>query len=511
MNDTSPLPTDDTQARLRRSIYWLLILIGVGMMLGRIFAVDAVDRRAVEKERLGRLDRDLDRTRRLLVARGVQGEALEQALAQAKSQLQWNAQMRRPFLSANDRSRWCAVRALVEPEMRVPGAPYAIDKVIQEPGWDTIDKVKHDGHLYSSKPPLYPTILAGGYWVLYRVAGLSLATEPYVVDRILLVVFNVLPLTIGFLLIARLVERFGATDWGRIFVVAAAVFGTFLTTFAVVINNHLPGAVCAAALLAATVPVWFDGRRRIGWFLASGFFAALLVSFELPGLALAAAVGAALLWKAPRPTLCGFVPAALVVAAAYFGTNFIAHGTSSIPYMHRGKTDNWYHYTYEVHGEQKTSYWNDKSKMSSVDRGEPDVGVYAFHVLVGHHGIFSLTPVWLLTVMGLAMSFGASRGRPWKELALLILAVSLVCLAFYIFYPNMHRNYGGMTCGFRWVFWLAPLWLVAMIPAVDFLAVRRGGKLLAAVLLMLSVLSASYPIWNPWTHPWLMDFLTYLQ
>ena len=35
----------------------------------------------------------------------------------------------------------------------------AIDRVIQVPLWDTIDMVKHDGHLYSSKPPLFPTLL----------------------------------------------------------------------------------------------------------------------------------------------------------------------------------------------------------------------------------------------------------------------------------------------------------------------------------------------------------------
>ena len=52
-------------------------------------------------------------------------------------------------------------------------------------------------------------------------------------------------LVIYFGLLARLVERFGTTDWGRIFVMAAAVFGTFLTTFAVTINNHLIGAASA--------------------------------------------------------------------------------------------------------------------------------------------------------------------------------------------------------------------------------------------------------------------------
>ena len=117
--------------------------------------------------------------------------------------------------------------------MRVPDAPYAIDKVIQEPNWDTIDMVKHNGHLYSSKPPLYPTLLAGMYWVIFHLTGMSLGTHPFVVGRIMLILVNVLPLAVSFVLLAKLVERFGTTDWGRLFVMAAATFGTFLTTFAV--------------------------------------------------------------------------------------------------------------------------------------------------------------------------------------------------------------------------------------------------------------------------------------
>ena len=33
---------------------------------------------------------------------------------------------------------------------------------------------------------------------------------------------------------------------------------------------------------------------------------------------------------------------------------------------------------------------------------------------------------------------------------------------------------------------------------------------LAYLLLGFSVLSVSYPTWNPWTQPWLWNFLTYL-
>jgi hypothetical protein len=457
----SASPVTDNAA-LRRGVYAILIFVSLGAMLGRILAVEAVDK----------------------PARG-----------------------RRPFLSANDRSRWCAVRALVESDMRVEGYPYAIDRVIQQPNWDTIDMVKHDGHYYSSKPPLLSTLMAAVYWPIYRLGHISLGTHPYEIGRAMLVLFNLVPLLIYFALLAALVERFGTTDWGRIFVMAAACFGTFLTTFVVVINNHLPAAFCAVVATYAAVRIWFDGERRLRYFLIAGFFAALTAIDEFPAASLLAAVSVLLMWKAARPTLLAFTPAALLVAAAFFGTNWIAHQSLKPAYLHRGGADNWYDYTYERRGRTIESYWKNPQ---GVDKGEPSAARYALNCLVGHHGVFSLTPVWLLSLLGTGLWI-FRRGDPrvrWAAGA--IFAISAAVVAFYLTLPPMHRNYGGSTSGLRWLFWLTPLWLLTMLPAADLLATRRWTRGLALVLLALSVLSVSYPTWNPWTHPWLAVFARYV-
>ncbi len=44
--------------------------------------------------------------------------------------------------------------------------------------------------------------------------------------------------------------------------VAAATSATFLTTFAVSVNNHLPAALCAGATLWAATRILLDGERR---------------------------------------------------------------------------------------------------------------------------------------------------------------------------------------------------------------------------------------------------------
>ena len=266
---SGPAPTKTAPAglspQLRWSIYLLLITISTGAMLGRIAAVDSVDLKGLERS------------------------------LKEKKPPGWH--ISRPLLSANDRSRWDTARALVE------HGTYAIDEVIQEPGWDTIDMVKHVGrdgkeHLYSSKPPLMATLMAGPYWLVYQLTGATLSTHPYEIIRPMLVLWNVIPLVIYFLVVAKLAERLGTTDWGRIFVMAAATFGTFLTTFAVSINNHLPGAVCAAVALLALVRIVYDGKRELGWFALAGLFAALTAACELPALSFLCLLALALLVRA---------------------------------------------------------------------------------------------------------------------------------------------------------------------------------------------------------------------
>jgi hypothetical protein len=462
--------SEDQSARLRWGIYLVLIAVATGNMTGRLLAVNSVDKAALEK------------------ARG--GEEV----------------LQRPFLSANDRSRWMTIRSLVE------HGTYEIDAIVGQPTWDSIDMVQHRGrdgelHLYSSKPPLLATILAGEYWLVHRLTGWTLGEQPYEVGRLMLFTVNILPLLLMYFLLAKLAERFGTTDWGRVFVMAVATLGTLITTFAVVLNNHLVAAVSATIALYAFVRIYCDGERRWWLYALTGFAAAFTAADELPALSLLALMGTMLLTRTPRETLLAFAPAALIVVAAFFITNYLAHDSLLPPYMHRSATnrdDNWYAYSYTVNGVERNSYWLDRQ---GIDRGEPTRLMYAVHVLVGHHGIFSLTPVWLLSIWGVFLWL-RSGDLSRRDLAAMIATLTVVCLVFYIgLRPQEDRNYGGMTSGFRWMFWFTPLWLVALLPAADRLARSTGGTAFAAVLLSLSALSVSYPTWNPWTHPWIYHWL----
>jgi len=417
---------------------------------------------------------------------------------------------RGPFLSANDRSRWCTIRNLVEQNT------FVIDGLQRDPQWQTIDKVQHLGrdgklHSYSSKPPLYPTLIAGQYWVINRLTGASFKHHPFPLTRVLLVVNNVLPLAIYFWLMIGLIRRFCDTDWARLFATVAMAFGTFLTTLTVTLSNHLPAAICTLIALHVFIAIWYDERTSPWLFVVAGLAAAFTAVNELPALSFLCLLGLALLYKDWRRTLLFGVPAVAAVAAGFFVMNYVAHDSWRPPYAHRNSDvegigangdDNWYDY--------EGSYWSNPDKKG-VDAGEPSKVVYATQSLIGHHGVLSLTPIWCLSLVGILLLASRERELPMPALAIGIVLLTVVCTSFYLFLrPVKDMNYGGVSCGFRWLFWFTPLWFFAMFPALDRIAHSPAWRRVAYVLLAISILSATYPSANPWQHPWPYQLAEYL-
>ena len=446
-----------------------------------------------------------------------------------------------PTLGGNDRSRWATVRALVdhgtyvighrEDALRTPQNPYGDTGIMAEPGWKTFDMVQRPdtGDFYSSKPPLLPTLLAGEYWVLKKLLGWSI-TDPHgwVIHTILLTV-NWLPFVISLVLLARLVERLGTTDWGRLFAFAAGCFATYQTTFAIALNNHTVACWSALFALYFALPLFAERERKHddssplppppsslppphSSLLFAGFFAAFTACNELPAASLAVVLFVLLLIRWPRPTLLYFVPAALVPVAAFFVTNYLAIGQWTPAYGEFGGP--WYNFPgshWELQpGEIKPGIdfaWQKETKLE-----------YALNLLVGHHGLFSLSPIFLLAVAGMFLVLGQYLRRegvgglvrffqelpPRPLIAGLGLVLTVTVVGFYIVKTG---NYGGWTAGPRWLMWLTPLFLLAMLPCVDGLAGRRWGRWLGYVLLGFSVFSVSYPAWNPWRHPWIYNLL----
>lgn len=471
-----------------------------------------------------------------------------------------------PTFSSNDRSRWATVRALVDEgtfvvgerdPVRWPDAKRGDHGILFEKGWGTVDKVLDpDTHkFYSTKPPLLPVIAAGEYWLLKNLFGLSIVDERFVVVGVILFTLNWLPFLIYLCLLAKLVDRYGGGEWSRLLVLTAACFGTLLMPFMSTFNNHTPAACCALFALYPALLIW-DRRRDAetqrraqaekfyadtereadesteilerdetdsqaepvsasppplsasapGWqFALCGFFAGLTASLELPAAAFAAALFLLLAYRDPKRTLLFFVPVGLIPVAAFLITNYMAVGMWTPIYAKFGTE--WYEYV--------GSHWRVEpgETKSGIDFLKEPKPLYAFNLLLGHHGLFSLTPAFLLSLVGLGMWFGRrepatdppaapARNLP-AEFITLTLFLLVVIVGFYIYKTN---NYGGWSSGPRWLMWLTPMLLLVMLPGAEKFSCCRWGRSLAYVIVAFSVFSALYPAANPWRHPWIHVF-----
>lgn len=425
-----------------------------------------------------------------------------------------------PTLSSNDRSRWCAVRALVDNGVWIIGhrsnnrdGTYRDEGIVFEEGWQSIDRVKNPetDNYYSSKPPLLTFLVACEYWVLKHTLGWTITSDTNYVVKAILVTFNVLPLVAYLWMLRNLIERFGSTDWGRLFTFAAGCFGTFVTTFSATLNNHTLAAVCTlgalySLLMADGPPKLLLGRFPLppappSWRLAiSGLFTGLLFCLELPALSLASLLAVLLVLRECNRALIWFVPFVFLPEILQLALNFWSTG-QVITYAKFGS--NWYEYP--------GSHWL-KPGAGEIKHGidwarqHESLGAYILNVLVGHHGLFSLTPIWLL-------SFAGMMHETWKQfqkngvtwfLPVPALVVSAVVIGFYLLDTD---NYGGHTSGLRWLIWLSPVWLLMLLPAADRLADARWKRGLGLMLLAVSVFSASFAVSNPWRHPWLFRLM----
>src|SRR5512134_3883801 len=133
--------------------------------------------------------------------------------------------------SVNDQSRWATIRALVDTgrysigyREEYPDGTHRDFGIVALKDWQSVDVVLHPTtkRFYSSKPTLLPTVLAGEYWIIRNLLGLNFRRDRLVVTRTILMTINLLPFVLYLIVLARLLDRLGTTDWGRLFVFATA-------------------------------------------------------------------------------------------------------------------------------------------------------------------------------------------------------------------------------------------------------------------------------------------------
>jgi hypothetical protein len=126
----------------------------------------------------------------------------------------------------------------------------------------------------------------------------------------------------------------------------------------------------------------------------------------------------------------------------------------------------------------------------------------------GHHGVFSLAPIFLFSLYGAVRMLRQKGGL--RALSALTLLLTFAMLAFYTWNPKA-RNYGGSTQGLRWLFWLVPFWLIVLPVGLRAGEDRRWFRWLSLAALAVTVFTVGYGLRSPWSHPWFLDMIEHLN
>lgn len=370
---------------------------------------------------------------------------------------------RRDRLTTNPRSRFITVERLLEAGTFAHTGPKG-----DTPFELSIDHVMINGQIYSSKPPSYPALMAAEAWPLKKITGWQVYPHRRDFLRFLTLLNQVLPYALLLITALFFMQRFVQDRFVLAWMILALSFGSLAYGYAVTINNHTVAAILFFVSFALIYGVEEGERGR-----ASAFWAGLMASFaatnELPGLVFVALFGLLLLRTRRWGTVAMYAAGVAIPLAFTAWAYYQITGSIQPTYMQGGL------YRYEG------SYWQNPEGLDVLRDPWP---VYLFHSLLGHHGLFSMSPVLLLGLIG-----GIHILRTnWKGLRLHVAGL-LLCMAIVIvFIVRSTHNYGGYCIGLRWFIPFSPLLMVMALPIVQNLANRKVyGRIVLVVLLALSI------------------------
>lgn len=390
------------------------------------------------------------------------------------------------------------------------------------PFW-SIDMIKVGEKYYSSKPPLLTYLIYGAAKTISNVSGMlcerawnfkTLDGTLYLMRTTVMVV-QVLPFLFCVWLLAREFRRMTDKVFVRNFCIACAALGTYLTPYLIPLNNHLPAACSVVIATYAGIRIWYEKKLNPLWFLLGGTFGALAFCCELPAAAFLVGIFVVMLIRSPMRTLLfATVPALILIGAYFYTTHEVTGSYKPIPMQFSDEGG-----IYDYPG----SYWyaNDHTGGPvGIDALEEHKATYLMHMLIGHHGFFLLTPIFLIALFGIIANMARDDEEARPLLALGTLLLTLVVVGFYAWKTN---NYGGGVQGLRWLFWLIPLWLLMLPAGARILGRVKIGRGVCYLLLAISLFSVWWalpqvndkverPFSNSWAHlmfrqEWVPDFM----
>ncbi len=353
----------------------------------------------------------------------------------------------------------------------------------------SIDRIKIGDSFYSSKPPLYPLIMAGEVFIIKKITGMAFFPHKKTYIRILTLLNQVSLYTLMLIRALRWLIQLDVSVWTRRFMLFILSFGVLSYGASVTIHNH---PISAALIFIGFYLVWeiiLGHKTSISSYLLTGLIAGFVFSNELTAGLFSVLMIVPLMYLNPKMGIISLLAALIpVVTSAWL---FFHISGSILPFYLNSE---FYHYP--------GSYWNNPVGMDSLQ--EPK-WYYFFHCFLGHHGLFSMSPILLLPIPGF-LSGLKSKIYPLPILFWATISGTFSIILYVIFRT---QNYGGDVIGLRWFFPFLPIFAFMAFPFIEKLSVRKAGKILCVILLLLSLPSNLESMWKEvsvkgfWEHLWI--------
>jgi hypothetical protein len=356
----------------------------------------------------------------------------------------------RPYTGGwNDGSRLATVESLVDYHtwaiddsifVRVPPdlnpRPYSeADPALNRRG--TCDRLWINGHFYSDKSPAPALAMAGEYWIVQRLTGLSANVAPDVFCRMMTILSSGLAYVVAVWCIFRLGSPIGLDLRWRLALAASFGCATVAATYAEHANNHI---VLLAIAAAVTVELaWVVVGHASAWrFALIGALVGMGYTVDLgagPVLLAATATMIAIRlrrrpWAVLTAGLCAvpFVLLHHVINYSIGGT--IGPANAVAEYLRWPGSPFFF--------QPITGGWNHPSVTRFV--------LYSLDMLVGKRGIFGHDlPIFLALVTAPAIWRFARRERP------LLLHALFWSAGAWLLYGATSTNSSGVCCSIRWL------------------------------------------------------------
>ena len=370
---------------------------------------------------------------------------------------------KRGRLTTNPVSRVATVERLVEAHtfaLKTPtdSTPFPI----------SIDHVRFGDRLYSSKPTSYPMLMAAQAWPVKKVMGWNFHAHRLDFVRMLVLLNQILPYLMGVWLCLLLLRQWGASRWTQTFLMVALTFGLLPFGYTPTINNHTFALSLHLMAFYLTCQIWEGRQKRRVAYLIVGFLGGFAFANDLTSGLLMVGMMLLLLRRNWKLTLLVAVPGLALALIPDAVGYYLINGTPLPSYL-KGSA-------YRYPG----AYWTHPEGFDALR--EPK-WLYLTKMLLGHHGLLSLTPLLLVPMAG-SLRLVRERANPLRWHVVWLAAATAAAVGYL---TVTSWNYGGDCIGMRWLLHVMPFWLLLGWQAVERLSARRWGKGALVGLLLLGM------------------------